>query len=442
MQNKNLLEKTLKMVEGENIGFIHLVFMDILGFQKTIVLPSDRLERAVKEGVVFDGSSVVGYATIDESDMRLYPDLETFMVLPWYDEKHRTAQVICDIYDPKGQKFKGDPRHILRRTMERAEKKGWIFNTGPEYEFFLFKAGEKDTELEDRGGYFDLMPMDRAALVGKEIMHNLRNMGIEVETGHHEVAPSQHEIDLKYSDAMTSADRVFVLKYAIKTLALKNGMHATFMPKPLNDVNGSGMHVHQSLMTTKGENVFYDPDNKDGLSSTCMNYMAGTLEHAKEICGILASWPNSYKRLTPGFEAPVYVCWAKKNRSALVRVPDGRGSSTRLEMRCPDSAGNPYLQFAVLLAAGLDGIEKGLEPPQATERDVFKMSHDQREKMGIQSLPSNMGHAISLMEENQLVRETLGEHVLEHLVHSKKKEWDLYRTTVSQWEKERYLHIL
>ncbi|MCK4717743.1 MAG: glutamine synthetase, partial [Thermoplasmata archaeon] len=364
MQSDEKLKDILDVVEKDSIKFIHLVFMDILGFQKTVVIPANRLERAMLDGVVFDGSSVVGYTTIHESDMRLVPDLDTFLPLPWYETDMKTAQVICNIHESGGKRFGGDPRYILQKTMKKASEMGCIFNTGPEYEYFLFKVNGGEAVLEDKGGYFDLMPMDRGALVTKDIISNLLAMGIEVETGHHEVAPSQYEIDLKYSDAMTSADRVFVLKYAIKTLALNRGLHATFMPKPLNNVNGSGMHVHQSLMKPNGTNVFYDPDGKNCLSKTCLSYLAGLLEHARDITAVLDSWPNSYKRLVPGFEAPVYVCWAKKNRTALIRVPAGGETSTRLEMRSPDSAGNPYLQFAILLAAGMDGIKRGLEPPE------------------------------------------------------------------------------
>ncbi|MDG6220683.1 MAG: type I glutamate--ammonia ligase [Candidatus Thermoplasmatota archaeon] len=443
MPQRKKLEKILGQVEEDKIRFIHLVFMDILGFQKTVVIPANRLERTFSEGAVFDGSSVVGYTTIDESDLRLFPDVNTFVTLPWYSPEHKTAQVICNIHESSGRRFAGDPRYILERSMEKAASKGWIFNTGPEYEYFLFKKDENGGAItEDRGGYFDLMPMDRGALVAKEIISNLLLMNIEVEAGHHEVAPSQYEIDLKYSDGLTSADRVSVLKYAIKTLSLNRGLHATFMPKPMSDVNGSGMHVHQSFISPDGVNLFHDAEAKDGLSELCMHYMAGLLENARGITAILNSWPNSYKRLVPGFEAPVYVCWAKKNRSALVRVPPGTEMSTRLEMRSPDSAGNPYLQFAVLLAAGMDGIERKLEAPPAAEKDVFKMTEEQRSKAGIQTLPSNIGHAISLMEESKVVKDTLGEHVMRHFMHAKLKEWDVYRTNVSSWELERYLQIL
>ncbi len=433
------------IVEKEGVKFIHLVFMDILGFQKTVVIPSKRLERAINDGVVFDGSSIVGYATVDESDMRLFPDLSTFKVLPWYDEEHKTAQVICNIYSDGGERFCGDPRYVLEKMMKKAEEMGYIFHTGPEYEYFLFREDGVETgniKLDDMAGYFDLLPMDRGAIVSKEVTESLTKMGIEVETGHHEVAPSQHEIDLKYSDAMTSADRVALLKYAIKTIAKKHGLHATFMPKPLNGVNGSGMHVHQSLITPGGKNAFYDPDSENGISKVAFHFLAGLLLHAREICAVLASWPNSYKRLIPGFEAPVYVSWAYKNRSALIRVPSGRGMSTRLELRCPDSAGNPYLQFAVMLASGLDGIKRGLEPPPPVEKDIFKMTEKEREEMGIESLPQNLGHALSIMEESELVRDTLGEHVFNHFIHNKRAEWDLYRTQVSEWEVRRYINLL
>jgi len=447
MGQKELYEQIAESVKKEDIRFVHLVFMDIHGFQKTVVIPSEWLESAVFDVTVFDGSSVVGYATIEESDMRLYPDLETFKILPWYSDDHKTAQVICNIHSTKKEsnsRFSGDPRNILYQWMKKAEDMGYIFNTGPEYEYFLFKMenGQPTPRLTDRGGYFDLMPMDSAVLVAKEVIRSLQQMKIEVEAGHHEVAPSQYEIDLKYSDAMTAADRVFELKYAIKTIAHNHGLHATFMPKPIDGVNGSGMHIHQSLLTPDGKNGFYDPDAENGLSEMAIHFMGGLMEHAREMSAVLASWPNSYKRLVPGYEAPTYISWAFKNRSALIRVPTGGGKSTRLELRCPDSAGNPYIQFSIILAAGMDGIRRKIEPPAPVETDLFKMGKEERDSRGIKELPSNMGHALDIMQESRFMKDALGGHVFDHFIHAKSKEWDVYRTAVTDWEIKRYLPIL
>lgn len=440
-----LKEEVLEKVNKERVRFIQIVFMDILGTAKNVTIPAEKLERAIDDGVLFDASSIVGYATIDESDMRATPDLKTFQILPWGDGDLKTAWIVCDIYTPEGRRFEGDPRYVLERMMKKARENGYIFNTGPEYEFFLFKLDENGlptTKVDDYGRYFDLMPVDRGELVRKEIVNYLNAMDYDAEASHHEVAPSQHEIDLRYSDAITCADRVFLLKYAIKTIALRHSLHATFMPKPLYGVNGSGMHVHQSLITPDGRNVFYDPDGEFQLSKIAYNFIGGLLKYAKETCAILASWVNSYKRLVPGYEAPVYISWANKNRSALIRVPAGRGLSTRLELRNPDPAGNPYLQFAAMLGAGLKGIEESLTPPEPVEKDIYKLSQKERDELGIESLPANLGHALSYMEESNLMREVLGDHIFTHFLHIKTKEFDDYRTQVTQWEIENFLPIL
>ncbi|MCD6462058.1 MAG: type I glutamate--ammonia ligase [Thermoplasmata archaeon] len=450
MQPKNRvsgeeLEAVRERIKAEGIKFVHLVFMDIHGFQKVVIVPSDMLEDSVENGTIFDGSSVAGYATVDESDMRLHPDLSTFQILPWYTEGERTAQVICNIYDSAGRRFPGDPRWVLERWMAETEKMGYVFHTGPEYEYFLFRndgKGGVHPVHNDSGGYFDLIPMDVGFRVAEEVMSAMRDMGMKVEAGHHEVAPSQYEIDLRYADAMTSADRVFALKHALRAVAKKHGLHATFMPKPIWGVNGSGMHVHQSLIGEGGVNPFYDPDGKDGLSDMAYHFLGGLLAHAREMTAVLASWPNSYKRLVPGYEAPVYISWAHKNRSALVRVPAGRGKATRLELRCADSAGNPYLQFAVMLAAGLDGVRRKIDPPDPIEKNIFRMTPRERRELGVRELPSNMGHALELMKESEFMKAALGEHIFEHFIEAKEREWDQYRTQVTDWEIARYLPVL
>ena len=426
----------MQAVKKEDIKFIQMQFMDILGTVKNVTIPAAKLGEALEEGVFFDGSSVLGYATIEESDMRLKPDPNTFVVIPWTQDAMKTARIVCTVYDHEGNRFEGDPRAALERLMERARKKGWIFNTAPEYEFFFFMPDEKGdptTKPSDYGGYFDLM-RDRGDNVRKEIVTYLNAMGFDVEASHHEVAPGQHEIDLKYADALTSADRVAMMKYATKTIAYKHGLYATFMPKPIFGVTGSGMHTHQSLMTPQGKSVFYDPKGSYKLSKNALYFIGGLLKHARETCAILASSVNSYKRLVPGYEAPVYISWANRNRSAFIRVPAGRGASTRIELRNPDPAGNPYLQFAAMLAAGFKGIEDKIDPPEPVEKDIFRMSPEEREALGIGSLPENLGEALDCMRRSSLVREALGGHLFSHLLYIKGQEWDSYRAQVSDWE--------
>lgn len=434
-------ERVINIVRKEKIKFVQLQFADILGTVKNVTIPSTQLRKAFEEGIFFDGSSVLGYATIEESDMRLKPDPSTFVVLPWVMGNLKTGRMVCDVYDHEGNPYEGDPRAALRKVMERARKKGWIFCTAPEYEFFLFmldERGNPTTKPSDSGSYLDLM-RDRGDEVRKEIVAHLNAMGFEVESSHHEVAPGQHEIDLKYADAITSADRVATLKYVTKTVAHQHGLYATFMPKPIYGVNGSGMHVHQSLMTSNGKSAFYDPKGLYKLSKTAFHFIGGLLKYAKETCAILASSVNSYKRLVPGYEAPVYISWANRNRSAFIRVPAGRGARTRIEHRNPDPAGNPYLQFAVMLAAGLKGIEEKVEPPDPVEKDIFQMSADERRALGIEPLPENLGQALDYMRRSSLVKETLGEHLFEHFLHIKSVEWDEYKGQVTNWEIERLL---
>jgi glutamine synthetase len=437
-------EEILKRVKQENVRFVQFAFMDILGIPKMVSVPSTKLEHALAEGVVFDGSSIVGYATIEESDMRMHPVLDTFNILPWESYERKTARFICNIHDSSGKRFEGDPRLVLERLVKKAAEQDMRFYTGPEYEFFLFKMGDDGAPTmmpNDGGGYFDLMPLDSGELVRKDVVNYLINVGIDAEASHHEVAPGQHEIDLHYSDAMNSADRVFMLKDAIKTAARHHDLHATFMPKPAYGRAGNGMHVHQSLFNEKGENIFHKPDGKFELSKTAYQYLAGLLKYSKEMCAVLASWVNSYKRLVPGYEAPVYISWANRNRSALIRVPAGRGTSTRLEMRNPDSAGNPYLQFAVMLGAGLKGIEDKLEAPEPVERDIYHIPEKEREKLGIEGLPQSLGHALACLEESKVMQDILGKHIFQHFLHVKNKEWDDYRAQVTPWEIERMINL-
>ena len=437
-------KKILNVVKKKEIKFIQLQFADILGTVKNVTIPVMRLGKAFEEGIFFDGSSVLGYATIEESDMRLKPDPNTFVTLPWVQDNLKTARMVCEVYDHEGNRFEGDPRAALQRVMKRTEKEGWIFNTAPEYEFFLLtldERGDPTTKPSDYGGYLDLM-RDRGDEVRKEIVAYLNAMGFEVESSHHEVAPGQHEIDLRYANAITSADRVATLKYVTKTISHKHGLYATFMPKPIFGVNGSGMHVNQSLMTPQGKSAFHDPKGPYGLSKTAFYFIGGLLKYAKETCAILASSVNSYKRLVPGYEAPVHISWANRNRSAFVRVPAGRGTRTRIEVRSPDPAGNPYLQFAVMLAAGLKGIEDKIEPPKPVEKDIFHMSAEERKARGIESLPENLGQALEFMRKSKMVKETLGEHLFDHFLYIKGEEWKDYSAQVSDWEVQRLLPTL
>ena len=435
-------EEVLKIVKEKGIKYIHLQFMDILGQVKSVMIPHIMLEKALNEGIVFDGSSIVGYATIDESDMRAVPDPQTFQISP---EEERTATIICDTYISNGKRFVGDTRYILQRVLKKAEDMGFKFMAGPEFEFFLFKMkdGKPSLEPDDYGGYFDYGPVDGGELVRKRILEIFTDMNYMPEAAHHEVAPGQHEIDLRYNYALTIADRILILKGIIKRVALKYGLYATFMPKPIYGVNGNGMHVHQSLLSLdEQENLFYDPNGRWELSEIALHYIGGLLKYAKETAAILNSWVNSYKRLVPGYEAPVYISWANMNRSALIRVPAGKGMKKRIELRNPDPAGNPYLQFAVMLGAGLKGMEEKIEPPEPVEVNIYALSPEERKKMGIHSLPESLGEALYHMERSQLMKEILGEHIFKHFLIVKKREWEDYRAQVTEWEIKNFLPIL
>jgi len=436
----NLKELVLKKAKENNVRFIRLWFTDVLGVLKSFAITSDELEGALSDGMGFDGSSIEGFARIYESDMIAMPDPSTFQLLPWRPDEPAVARMICDVLEPSGNPYKGDPRGALKRIMKKAADLGYTYYVGPELEYFYFKDC-KGTEILDKGGYFDLTPLDVASDLRRETVLTLEKMGIKVEYSHHEVAPSQHEIDLRFSDALTMADNAMTYKLVVKEVAMKNGVYASFMPKPIFGENGSGMHVHQSLF--KGsKNAFFDAGDPKHLSQVGRSYIAGLLAHAPEITSILCQWINSYKRLVPGYEAPVYVSWAQRNRSALVRVPmykPGNEKATRCELRCPDPSCNPYLAFAVMLAAGLKGIEQNYKLREPVEEDIFEMTEKEREERGITSLPGSLAEAISLTEKSELVRETLGDHIFGKFIENKKIEWDKYRVHVSEYELKHYL---
>ncbi len=438
--NKNDI---IRITKEKDLRYIRLQLTDILGTPKNIVIPARRLEEVLDDGIAFDASSIIGYATIEESDLIANPVPESFSIMPDELEKHATARINCDIYMPDGKRFPGDPKYVLERVVKKAADMGYDFNTGPECEFFLFKIvdGKITTIPNDNGGYFDLSPLDMAENVREDICTTLEKLGFKVFTSHHECAAGQHEINFHYADALTTADRVVTLRYVAKAIALKYNLHATFMPKPIYGVNGTGMHTHQSLFSN-GRNVFHDPDGDFELSKTAMHYMAGLLKYSKEISAVLNSKVNSYKRLVPGYEAPCYIAWSTENRSALIRIPAKRGNATRVELRNPDPAGNPYLQFALMLASGLKGIETKLEPPEPVDKDIYGLSQRERELYKIDTLPANLGHAISYMEKSELVLETLGPHIFENFLYIQNKEWNEYRTQVTRWEIDRYLSII
>lgn len=437
-------EYVLKMVEKHDVKFIRLWFTDILGFLKSFAITREELEQALDEGMGFDGSSIQGFARIDESDMVAMPDPDTFQLLPWRPrEHHAVARMFCDILRPGGEPFEGDPRYVLKCNLQRAADMGYTYYVGPELEYFYFKDS-RSTEPLDEGGYFDMIPLDAATDLRRQTVLILEEMGIGVEYSHHEVAHSQHEIDMRYTDALTMADNVMTYRLVVKQVAIQNGVYATFMPKPVFGINGSGMHVHQSLFKD-GKNAFFDPDDKHHLSKTAKAFIAGLLKHAPEITLVCNQWVNSYKRLVPGYEAPVYISWARRNRADLIRVPEykpGKEQATRIEFRSPDPSCNPYLAFSVMLAAGLEGIEKGYEPPEPVEENVYEMTEEERKKRGINTLPASLYEAIQLCEKSQLVRKALGEHVFYTLIKNKKMEWDQYRLHVTEYEIQKYLPVL
>ena len=431
------------IVADREIRFIRMWFTDVLGQLKSFSINAAELDGALAAGMGFDGSSITGFNAIEESDMIAMPDPTTFAVLPWRPEEQGVGRMFCDILTPERTPYEGDPRHILRRAVGRAAEMGFdTFNVGPELEYFLFRDSS-GTEPLDSGGYFDLTTLDAGSDVRRETSIALQALGIHVEYSHHEVGPSQHEIDIRYADALKMADDCMTYRITVKEVALKYGWHATFMPKPVFGQNGSGMHTNQSLFAD-GRNAFYDAGDPHYLSSVGKAFIAGQLRHAREICAIFAQWVNSYKRLVPGYEAPVYVAWSRRNRSALVRVPihPTRPESARMELRCPDPACNPYLTFAVLLQAGLEGIEKGYELPEPMEKNLYDLTSEERRRLGIEQLPETLGDAIELTADSELALRTLGEHTFNRFIELKRREWEEYRSQVTAWELRRYLPIL
>jgi glutamine synthetase len=437
-------EDVLKRVEKENVEFIRFWFTDILGQLKSFAVGRDEVAGAFEDGMGFDGSSITGFNRIEESDMIAMPDPATFRILPWRaGESHKVGRLFCDILKPGGEPYEGDPRWVMRRALARAKDAGFDhFYLGPELEFFLFKD-DQGTEVLDKGGYFDLTTLDVASDFRRDVVFTLRELGIPVEYTHHEVGPSQHEIDMRFADGLEMADNTMTYRIAVKEVAMAHGYYATFMPKPLFGENGSGMHTHQSLFRGD-ENAFFDADDEYYLSDTGKGFIAGLLHHARELSALFAPSVNSYKRLVPGYEAPVYVAWSRRNRSALVRVPlyhPGKEQATRAELRCPDPSCNPYLTFAALLHAGLDGIEKGYDLPEPMDRNLYDLTHDERIAAGVAQLPETLGEAADEMSKSELVNKALGDHIFSRYVDLKREEWEDYRVQVTGWELERYLSV-
>jgi glutamine synthetase len=445
--NDELRARVFEWAEAEHVRFVSLQFTDIMGLAKNVTIPLHKFPDAVEHGLWFDGSSIEGFARIHESDMYLEPDLTTFRVIPWERAENTTARVICNIYTPDGEEFEGDPRAVLRRNMDEAKALGYVFQTGPELEFFMLNkaadvTGPGEPLPHDRAGYFDVTS-DEAADVRKEMVNALEGLGIVVEASHHEVATGQHEIDFRYADALTTADNAVAFRIALKAIAQRHKLYATFMPKPFLGVNGSGMHTHQSLADVgSGANVFYDPEDPYGLSEIARHFIAGQLAHARGMCAILAPLVNSYKRLVPGYEAPAYVSWARINRSALVRVPrisPSRPASTRIELRCPDPSCNPYLAFAVMLAAGLDGVKNKMSPPMPIEEDLFHFDEEMMAKRAIGHLPGSLDEALRELENDDVILKAIGSHTAEWFIEAKRHEWNDYRIQVTPWEIAQYL---
>lgn len=444
MANYSTKEEIKELVAKENVRFLRLMFTDILGRIKNVEVPISQLDKVLDNKMMFDGSSIEGFVRIEESDMYLYPDLSTWMIFPWESEKGKVARLICDVYGTDGKPFAGDPRSNLKRIVEEMKDLGFTgFNIGPEPEFFLFKLDENGNptkKLNDQGGYFDFAPVDLGENCRRDIVLELESLGFEVEASHHECAPGQHEIDFKYADAIEACDNIQTFELVVRTIARKHGLHATFMPKPLHGIAGSGMHINMSLFNDKG-NAFFDENGEDQLSETAYHFLGGLLEHARGYTAVCNPIVNSYKRLVPGYEAPVYVAWSGKNRSPLVRVPSSRGLSTRLELRSVDPTANPYLAMAVLLQAGLDGIKRKINPPKAVDRNIYVMTEEEREAAHITDLPSTLHNAVKAMKKDDVVKEALGSHIFNNFIEAKRMEWDAYRQSVSEWEREQYLEM-
>ncbi|MBE5958849.1 MAG: type I glutamate--ammonia ligase [Lachnospiraceae bacterium] len=431
----------MRIVEEEDIEFIRLQFTDLFGTLKNVAITSSQLGKALDNKIMFDGSSIEGFARIEESDMYLYPDYNTFQILPWRPHQGKVARMICDVYKVDGTPYESDPRYILKKEIAKAREMGYTFNVGPECEFFLFHTDDNGcptTITHEKAGYFDLAPTDLGENARRDMVLNLEDLGFEIEASHHEVAPAQHEIDFKYGEALATADNVMTFKLTVKTIAKRHGLYASFMPKPKYGVCGSGMHINMSLFKD-GKNAFVDENDELGLSKEAYSFIAGIMDKMKSICAITNPIVNSYKRLVPGFEAPTYIAWSATNRSPLVRVPASRGASTRIELRCPDSAANPYLVLAVCLAAGLDGIKNEMVPPASVQRDIFQMTRQERKEADVHSLPKNLYDAVKEMQTSEFVKGVLGEDVFDKYIIAKKAEWMDYTTQVTDWEIDRYL---
>lgn len=437
-------EEIKRIAKEEDVRFLRLMFTDIMGIIKNVEVPISQLEKVLSNKMMFDGSSIEGFVRIEESDMYLRPDLDSWLIFPWGTGKGKIARLICDIYNPGGTPFAGDPRNNLKRVLKEMEEFGFTeFNLGPEPEFFLFKLdenGEPTLELNDKGGYFDFAPTDLGENCRREIVLQLEEMGFEIEASHHEVAPGQHEIDWKYANAIDACDYIQTFKLVVKTVARQHGLHATFMPKPLFGVNGSGMHFNMSLFNKDG-NAFYDEEGEMQLSETARQFMAGILKHARAYTAICNPTVNSYKRLVPGYEAPVYVAWSGRNRSPLVRVPESRGLSTRIELRSVDPTANPYLAMAVLLKSGLDGIKNQMKVPDPVDRNIYVMTEEERHERGINDLPSTLHNAIKYLRQDDVVKDALGSHIYNNFVEAKRIEWAAFRQQVSEWEREQYMEL-
>ena len=436
-------EDILNLVEEEDVGFIRLQFTDIFGTMKNVAITVSQLKRALDNKCMFDGSSIEGFARIEESDMYLHPDLNTFEIFPWRPQQGKVARLICDVYTPDGKPFEGDPRWILKKTIKEANEMGYRFDVGPECEFFLFHTddnGLPTTLSHEKAGYFDLGPNDLGENIRRDMVLTLEEMGFEIEASHHEVAPAQHEIDFKYDEALKTADNIQTFKMTVKTIAKRHGLYATFMPKPKFGISGSGMHINMSLATEEGKNIFADENGKIGLSDDAYHFIAGIMKHARGMSAITNPLVNSYKRLVPGYEAPVYIAWSAKNRSPLIRIPASRGNGTRVELRNPDPTANPYLVLALCLAAGLDGIKNKIEVPESVDCNIYEMTPGERRAAGIENMPADLKEAVDCLVADEFLCSVLGEHITTKYVEAKMKEWENYTTRVSQWEIDEYLY--
>lgn len=435
-------EDIFRIVEEEDVEFIRLQFTDIFGVMKNVAITSSQLEKALDNKCMFDGSSVEGFVRIEESDMYLYPDYNTFEIFPWRPQQGRVARLICDVYTTERLPFEGDPRNVLKKAIQQADELGYVFNVGPECEFFLFHTddnGLPTTVTHENAGYFDLGPSDLGENVRRDMVLTLEDMGFEIEASHHEVAPAQQEIDFKYDEALATADNIMTFKLTVKTIAKRHGLHATFMPKPKIGECGSGMHINMSLATKDGKNIFADPDGEMGLSEDAYHFIAGIMEHMKAMTAITNPLVNSYKRLVPGYEAPVHIAWSATNRSPLIRIPATRGNGTRVELRCPDPSANPYLVLAACLSAGLDGIKRKLPVPKSIACNIFEMTEEEKKQAGIERIPENLYDAIQYMKNDSFMKEVLGNHIFNKYIGAKETEWDNYRKQVTEWEINEYL---